>query len=57
MAKLRKKNTRKTRKSKEFTKKLVKTKQINASTRIETCDESLCNGPVKTDTLLFLFDS
>ena len=41
MAKLRKKNTRKTRKSKEFTKKLVKARQINASTRIGTCDESL----------------
>jgi hypothetical protein len=41
MAKLRKKNTKKTRKGKEFTKKFVRAKRINASTRIETCDEAL----------------
>jgi Transposase DDE domain group 1 len=41
MAKRRKNNIRKTRRGKGFTKKLVKAKKINASTRIETCDESL----------------
>lgn len=41
MAKRRKNNIRKTCKGKGFTKKLVKAKKINASTRIETCDESL----------------
>ena len=41
MAKLRKKNTKKTRKGKELTKNLVRAKKINASTRIETCDEAL----------------
>ncbi len=34
-------NTRKKSKCKEFNKKLVKAKKINASTRTETCDEAL----------------
>lgn len=41
MAKRRKKNIRKTRKGKDFTKRLVRATKINASTRIETCNESL----------------
>jgi hypothetical protein len=41
MAKRRKNNIRKTHKGKGFNKKLVKAKKINASTRIETCEESL----------------
>ena len=41
MAKRRKNNTSKTSKGKGFSKKLVKAKKIDASTRVETCDESL----------------
>jgi hypothetical protein len=41
MAKKQKQNIRKTRKGKDFTKKFVNATKINASTRIETCDESL----------------
>lgn len=41
MAKKRKKNIRKTRKGKGIPKKLARTNKINASTRVETCDESL----------------
>jgi hypothetical protein len=41
MAKRRKNNIRKTRKGKEFTRKLIKARKINASTRIETCEEAL----------------
>lgn len=41
MAKKRKQNIRKTRKGKDIPKKLVRANKINASTRVETCDESL----------------
>jgi hypothetical protein len=41
MARVRKQNTRKTRKGKAFTQKLVKATKINASTRVETCDAAL----------------
>jgi hypothetical protein len=41
MAKRRKNNNRKTRKGKGLSKKFVKAKRINASTRVETCNESL----------------
>ena len=41
MAKRQKKNTRKIRKGKDFTKKLIKAKKINASTQIGTCEESI----------------
>lgn len=41
MAKRWKKNTRKTLKGKGITKKLVSATEINASTRVETCNESL----------------
>jgi len=41
MAKRRKQNTRRTHKGKEISKKLARANKINASTRVETCDESL----------------
>jgi len=41
MAQKQKKNTRKTLKGKEITKKLIRATGINASTRIETCNDSL----------------
>jgi hypothetical protein len=41
MAKRRKQNTRRTRKGKEISKKFARANKINASTRVETCGESL----------------
>jgi hypothetical protein len=41
MAKRRKQNIRRTRKGKDIPKKLARANKINASTRVETCDESL----------------
>ena len=41
MAKKRKQNIRRTHKGKDIPKKLARANKINASTRVETCDESL----------------